>query len=49
VKNHSDTESDVYINILVYKNKIVGGDLSSADADGFVTGFGGERSGGEEA
>lgn len=48
VKNYEETESDVFINILVYKNKIVGGDLSSANADGFVIGFDGGSSGGEQ-
>ena len=47
VKNYGEDLSDVFINILVYKNKIVGGDLSSANADGFVMRFDGESSDGE--
>ena len=48
VKNYEESESDVFINILVYKNKIVGGDLSSANADGFMIGFDGGSSRGEQ-
>ena len=44
VKNYENYDGDVYITLLVYKNKIIGGDLCSADANGFVCGFSGERS-----
>lgn len=41
VTNFKDYDGAVYINLLVYKNKIVGGDVSSADGKGFVYGFSG--------
>ncbi len=34
-----DGEGTVYANILVYRNRVVGGDICSADAEGFVQGF----------
>lgn len=43
VKNYESADGAVYINLLVYKNKIVGGDISSADGNGFVYGFSGEK------
>ena len=43
VKNYKDSDGAVYINLLVLKNKIVGGDISSADGNGFVYGFSGEK------
>ena len=39
VTNYPDYEGDVYISLLVYKNKVVGGDVCSADVNGFVHGF----------
>ncbi len=39
VNNYPDYEGTVYISLLVYKNKIVGGDVCSADVNGFVHGF----------
>jgi len=32
-------EGKVYANILVYRNKVIGGDICSADASGFIHGF----------
>lgn len=43
VKNFSEYDGAVEINLLVYKNKIVGGDISSADGNGFVCGFSGDK------
>ena len=37
VENYPDYQGVVYANILVYKNKIIGGDICSADLNGFVT------------
>lgn len=37
VKNYDGYEGTVYANLLIYKNRIVGGDLCSADVNGFVT------------
>ena len=34
-----DGEGMVYANLLVYHNRVVGGDICSADAGGFVQGF----------
>ncbi len=39
VTNYQGYEGDVYISLLVYKNKVVGGDVCSADVNGFVHGF----------
>lgn len=39
VTNYEDYEGVVYINLLVYRNKIVGGDVCSADSAGFIHGF----------
>ena len=42
VTNYKDAEGTVYANVLVYRNRVVGGDLCSADVTGFVTGFEGQ-------
>ena len=39
VTNYPDYEGEVYINILVYRNTVIGGDVCSADVNGFVHGF----------
>ena len=39
VTNYKDYEGTVYANVLVYRNKVVGGDICSADVAGFVHGF----------
>ncbi len=39
VTNYPDYEGTVYANVLVYRNRVIGGDLCSADASGFVHGF----------
>lgn len=39
VTNYPDYSGTVYANVLVYKNKVVGGDICSADVEGFVHGF----------
>lgn len=39
VTNYEDYEGVVYVNLLVYRNKIVGGDICSADSAGFIHGF----------
>lgn len=39
VKNYSGYDEDVYANVLVYKKKVIGGDLCSADVNGFIHGF----------
>lgn len=39
VTNYPGYEGDVYVNILVYRNTVIGGDVCSADVNGFVHGF----------
>ena len=39
VENYENYEGTVYANVLVYRNKVVGGDVCSADVKGFVHGF----------
>ncbi len=39
VLDHPSGELEVYVNLLIYKNKVIGGDISSAKLDGFVTGL----------
>lgn len=39
VKNYPDYDGVVYANLLVYRNKVVGGDICSADVNGFLHGF----------
>lgn len=39
VRNYSGYDEDVYANVLVYKKKVIGGDLCSADVNGFIHGF----------
>lgn len=39
ITNYPDYEGTVYVNLLVYKNKVIGGDICSADVNGFVHGF----------
>lgn len=38
VTNHNH-DGTVYANLLVYKNNVIGGDVCSADVNGFVRGF----------
>jgi hypothetical protein len=42
VSNYKDFEGTVYANVLVYRNRVIGGDLCSADVTGFVAGFEGQ-------
>ena len=39
VTNYADYDGRVLANVIVYKNKVVGGDICSAALDGFVHGF----------
>ena len=39
VTNYEGYEGKVYANVLVYRNKVVGGDICSAEVSGFVHGF----------
>ena len=42
VTNYKDVEGTVYANVLVYRNRVIGGDLCSADVTGFVASFEGQ-------
>lgn len=39
VTNYEDAKGTVYANLLVYRNRVIGGDLCSADVSGFIHGF----------
>lgn len=39
VTNYAGAEGTVYANILVYRNRVIGGDICSADVSGFIHGF----------
>ncbi|MBQ8509065.1 MAG: DUF4830 domain-containing protein [Clostridia bacterium] len=39
ITNYPDYTGDVYANFLVYKNKVIGGDVCSADSNGFIHGL----------
>ena len=42
VTNYPNYDGTVYANVLVYRNRVIGGDLCSADVSGFVQGFEGK-------
>ncbi len=39
VTNYEGYEGTVYANIIVYKNRVIGGDICTADVKGFIQGF----------
>ena len=39
VTNYADWDGPVYANVLVFRNKVIGGDVCSADVNGFIHGF----------
>ncbi len=39
VTNYEGYDGTVYANVLVYRNRVIGGDICSADVSGFVHGF----------
>lgn len=39
VTNYPDADGEVYVNILIWRNTVIGGDICSASPDGFVHGF----------
>ena len=39
ITNYPEYEGRVYANMLIYRNKVIGGDVCSADAKGFLQGF----------
>lgn len=42
VTNFEGYEGTVYANVIVYRSRVIGGDICSASPDGFVYGFSGE-------
>jgi hypothetical protein len=42
VTNFRDAEGPVLANVIVYRNRVIGGDICSADITGFVVGFEGK-------
>ena len=42
ITNFPDYEGEVIANLLIYRGKVIGGDLCSTDASGFVSGFDGK-------
>ena len=43
VTNFKDYDGRVYVNLIVCENKIIGGDVCSADSADFIYGFSGEK------
>lgn len=39
IKNYPDYSGTVYANIIIYKNRVIGGDICSSDVEGFIQGF----------
>lgn len=39
VTDYEDYEGTVYANVLVYRGRVIGGDICSADVNGFIHGF----------
>ena len=39
ITNYDGEDGKVYANVLVYRNRVIGGDICSARADGFIHGF----------
>lgn len=39
VRNYPDYSGSVMANVIIYKNKVIGGDLCSSDVTGFIHGF----------
>ncbi len=43
VTNYPDYSGTVMANVIVYKNRVIGGDLCSSDVRGFICGFDGKK------
>ena len=39
ITNYPDYNGKVYANLIIYKNRVIGGDVCSADVNGFIHGF----------
>ena len=43
ITNYPDYKGSVMANVIVYKNKVIGGDICSTDVTGFIYGFAGAK------
>ena len=39
ISNYPDYDGTVYANLIIYKNRVIGGDVCAADVNGFIHGF----------
>ena len=39
ITNYPDYSGTVYANIIIYKSRVIGGDICSSDVEGFIQGF----------
>ena len=39
VTNYADLDGTVYANLLIYRGRVIGGDICTADQNGFIHGF----------
>ena len=39
ITNYSGEDGKVYANVIIYRNKVIGGDVCSANVNGFIHGF----------
>ena len=39
ITNYDGYDGTVYANVIIYKNKVIGGDVCTADVEGFIHGF----------
>ena len=39
ITNYPDYNGTVYANVIIYKNRVIGGDICSSDVKGFIQGF----------
>ena len=39
ITNYPEYDGNVYANIIVYRNRVIGGDICSSDVSGFIHGF----------
>ncbi len=41
ITNYPDYDGEVMANVIIYKNRVIGGDICTSDVTGFICGFGG--------
>lgn len=44
ITNYPNYDGEVMANVIVYKNRVIGGDICTSDVTGFICGFGGLKS-----